>query len=286
MTLFVGHRGGALGGRQHTGQECDVPGRAEGLHARRGEGEVDAAIELVVARLRLVPRVGPAGRGGVVPGDGVGQRAAVAPRPARRGLDHHDADVALGAQREELFCRFPVLGSGPQRGVDREHHGVQVETAQRLEVGQRHAHVVPGDAGEPCVSCVPQRQDAFERRRTPVELLQRGHGVGLVEVQDLRIEQPARGVELVADAVGIGPQRLAHDEQLGTVARQVRSDHRLGRPVLRRDVEVVHPMGESQPEPLPRLLDGGGPAGRTAEHRHAALVAGPTEASAFHRPPR
>ena len=84
------------------------------------------------------------------------QRAAVASLPAtasasgrpsaqgRRAdrLDHHDADVALGAQCEELLGRLAVLGPRPQRGVDGEHHGVEVEPAQRLEMGPRHLHVV------------------------------------------------------------------------------------------------------------------------------------------------
>ncbi len=217
-------------------------------------------------------------------GDRVGQRAAVGPRPPRRRLDHHHAHVALGAEGEELFGRLAVLGPGPQRGIDREHHRVEVETAQCLEMRPRHLHVVPGDPGEAGVAGVTQGQDPFQRRRAPVELLERGHGMGLVEVQHLGVEQAAGRVELVRDAVGVGPQRLARDEQLLAVRRQVRTDDRLGRAVLRRDVEVVHPVVEGQLQPLPRLVDGGGPAGGAAQHGHAALVTGPSEASALHGP--
>ncbi len=107
--------------------------------------------------------------------------------------------------------------------------------------------------------------------------------MGLVEVEDVRVEQPAGRVELVGDAVGIGPQRLAGDEQLVPMGREVRAHHRLGRPVLRRDVEVVDAVAERQPEPVPGFLDGGGPAGRATEHGDAALVASPSEPAALHR---
>ena len=201
------------------------------------------------------------------PGHRVGQRAAVGPGPACRRLDHHDAHVALGAHGEELLGRLAVLGPGPQRGIDGEHHGVEVEPAECLEVGPRHLHVVPGDAGEAGVAGVAQRQDALQRGGAPVELGERGHGMRLVEVEDLRVEQAAGRVELIGDAVGIGPQRLAGDEELVPVRRQMRAHHRLGRPVLRRDVEVVHPAVEGQLEPLPRLFDAGGPAGGATRAR-------------------
>ena len=107
-----------------------------------------------------------------LPADGLGQRSPVGPRPARRRLDHHDAHVALGAQGEELLGRLAVLGPGPQGGVDREHHGVEVEAAQRLEVRPRHLDVVPGDPGEAGVAGVAERQDPLQRGRAPVELVE------------------------------------------------------------------------------------------------------------------
>ena len=162
----------------------------------------------------LVPRPGPALGGGGVAGDRVGQRAAVGPGPPRHRLDHHDADVALGADGEELLGGLAVLGPGPQGGVDREHHGVEVEAAQRLEVGLRHLEVVARDAGEAGLAGVAELEDPLERGRAPVELVQRGDGVRLVEVEHLGVEQAPGGVELLGDAVGIGPQRLARDEHL------------------------------------------------------------------------
>ena len=108
--------------------------------------------------------------------------------------------------------------------------------------------------------------------------------MGLVEVQHLGVEQAAGRVELVGDPVGVGPQRLPRDEQFLAMGRQVRTHHRLGCAVLRRDVEVVHPVVEGQLQPLPRLVDGGGPAGGAAQHRHAALVAGPSQPAALHGP--
>ena len=268
----------ALGGGQHPGQQRDVPRSAESLHARRRECEVNAAIELVVARLGFVPRVGPASRGGIVPRHRVGHWATVRPGPSCHRLDHHDADVALCAHGKELLGRLAVLGTGPQRGIDREHHGVEVEPAERLEVGHRHLHVVPRDAGEAGVAGIAQGEDALERRRAPVELGERGHRMGLIEVEDVGVEQAAGRVELIADALRVGPQRLAADEELLAMGGQVRTHHRLGRPVLGCDVEVVHPVVEGLPEPLPRLLDAGGPAGGATQDGHAALVAGPSEA--------
>ena len=67
------------------------------------------------------------------------------------------------------------------------------------------------------------------------------------------------------------------------VRRQVRTHHRLGRPVLGRDVEVVHAVVEGQLHEVPRLLRRGRPAGGAAQHGHAALVPGPPEAPALHR---
>ena len=49
-------------------------------------------------------------------GDGVGQRAVVGPRAARRRLDHHHAHVALGAEGEELLGRLAVLGRAHRAG--------------------------------------------------------------------------------------------------------------------------------------------------------------------------
>ncbi len=133
---------------------------------------MDATIEVLVAGLRLVPRIGPArGRGGT-PGHGLAERSSVGPGPARRRLDDHDAHVALGAQGEELLGRLAVLGPGPQGGIDREHHGVEVEASQRLEVRPRDFDVVPGDPGEAGAAGVAQRQDPLERGRAPVELFE------------------------------------------------------------------------------------------------------------------
>ena len=73
-------------------------------------------------------------------------------------------------------------------------------------------------------------------------------------------------------------------KMLVAVRRQVRAHHRLGRPVLRRDVEVVHAVVQGELQPGPRLLDRGGPAGGAAEHGHAALVAGPPETPTLHPP--
>ena len=241
-----------------------------------------AAVDLGVGALGLVPRSGPAVRRGGVAGQRVGQRTPVRPWPSRHRLDHHHAYVTLGAGGEQLFGGLAILGPRPQCGVDGEHHCVEVEAAQRLEVHPRDFEVVPGDAGEPGMAGVAELEDPLQRRRAPVELLERRHGVRLVEVEDLGVEEPPGRVELLRDAVGIGPQGLGGDEQLATVRREMRPHHGLGRAVLGRDVEVVHTVVEGQLQEGPRLLHRGRPSGSAAEHSDAAVVIGPPEAPTLH----
>ena len=155
-------------------------------------------------------------------------------------------------------------------------------SASRCDPG--HLEVVPGDAGEAGVAGVAQLEDALERGRAPVELRERGHRVGLVEVEHLGVEQAPR----VVSNCSVTPSGLARRVLPATknslpVRRQVRAHHRLGRPVLRRDVEVVHAVVEGQPHEVPGLLRRGRPTGRAAEHGHAAVVPGPPEAAALHR---
>jgi hypothetical protein len=106
--------------------------------------------------------------------------------------------------------------------------------------------------------------------------------VGLVEVEHIGVEHAAGRVELGGDAVGIRPQCLPRDEHLLAMSPQVGTDDGFRRAVLRGDVEMVHALIEGKLQPRPRFVDGGGPAGRTAQHRHAALVAGPPEPPALH----
>ncbi len=108
--------------------------------------------------------------------------------------------------------------------------------------------------------------------------------MGLVQVQDLGVEESTGVVELVAHASWIGPQRLAGDEDLAAMRPQIRPYDRLGRAVLGRDIEVVHSVGQGEVEPLPRFGDRGGPTGGAAEHRHTALVPGTPETTALHEP--
>ena len=110
---MVAHAHVALRRGEHTWQERQVSGRAERVHARSGEGEVHAAVELVVRALGLVPRTGPTIRRGGVAGDGVRQRASVGPGSTRHRLDHHHAHVALGTGGEEFLGGLAVLGARP-----------------------------------------------------------------------------------------------------------------------------------------------------------------------------
>ena len=58
---------------------------------------------------------------------------------------------------------------------------------KRLEVGAWNLHVVARDPDESGVPRVAEPDHLLERGRTPIELLERGHGVGLVQVQHLRM---------------------------------------------------------------------------------------------------
>ena len=74
-------------------------------------------------------RLVPGARGVVAPG----------PRPGRRRLDGHHADVVLGGVGEQGLG-IPAVGRvRPQLRVDREHHRVEVVAPQCLEVGGRRA---------------------------------------------------------------------------------------------------------------------------------------------------
>ena len=125
--------------------------------------------------------------------------------------------------------------------------------------------MIPANRVWPCSrSC----NDALERRRAAVQLFERGDRVRLVEVEHVGVQQAAGVVELVLDPVGIGPQRLAGHEHLVAPGGQVGAHHRLGRSVLRGDVEVVDASAKCQVQPGARLLGRGGPAGGTAENGH------------------
>ena len=169
----VAHGRGALGGGQHAGQQRDVAGVQNAWTPGVESAKRTPRSMLLVGGRRLVPRRRPPLRGGGAPGDRVGQRTTVRPGPPRHRLDRHDADVALGAEGQELLGRLAVLGAGPQGGIDGEHHRVEVEPPQRLEVRRRHLEVVARDAGEAGLPAVAELQDPLERRRAAVELLQR-----------------------------------------------------------------------------------------------------------------
>ena len=81
-------------------------------------------------------------------------------------------------------------------------------------MGARHLEIVSRDPREPGVAGLAQRDDLLERGRPAVELLERGHGMGLIEVEHIGVEETPGVVELVLHAFGIGPQRLARDEDL------------------------------------------------------------------------
>ena len=72
-------------------------------------------------------------------------------------------------------------------------------------MGPGHLDVVAGDPGEARVAGVAQLHDPFQGGRSPVELFQRRDRVGLIEVEDVGVEQAPCRVELVGHAIGIGP---------------------------------------------------------------------------------
>jgi len=107
--------------------------------------------------------------------------------------------------------------------------------------------------------------------------------MGLIQVEHIGVEQSACGVELGADSLGIGPQRLGGHEELVAAGGEMRPDRRLGVAVLGRDVEVIDPSGQGGVKPDACLLGAGREAGRATQDGHAALVVGTAEASALHR---
>ena len=118
------------------------------MNARGGEGEVDAAIERVVGVDRFVPGVGPARAVASLPSTASAiDRPSVQGRPGRR-LDDHDAQIPLRRTPPGTPRPAPGTRVGPTGGVEREHDGVEVEAAQRLEEDDGHGEVMTGDTGE------------------------------------------------------------------------------------------------------------------------------------------
>ncbi len=137
----------------------------------------------------------------------------VAPRPAGAGLDDHHADVACGALGQERLGVGAVDRIGPHPRVDREHHGVEVVAAERLELGTGRAEVVAGDADEAGEPLVAGGEDDLGGRRPLLEDVEAGDAVELVEVQVVGAEALQRPLQVGADAVGVGAIALAGDEQ-------------------------------------------------------------------------
>ena len=60
LSLRHAQRHGTIRRLEHTGQEVDVTGRAESVHARRAECKAHTAVDVLVGCRRLVPRGRPA----------------------------------------------------------------------------------------------------------------------------------------------------------------------------------------------------------------------------------
>ena len=105
---------------------------------------------------------------------------------------------------------------------------------------------MPGDAGEAGDPFVAQRQDRVERGRPRIEILDRDHAMGLIQIEGVAAEPLERLLGLRSHATRLGAARLAGDEQAIAHGRDEWADERLGLPVARRDVEVVHAGGERE----------------------------------------
>ena len=81
-----------------------------------------------------------------------------------------------------------VDGIGPHPRVDREHHGVEVVAAQRLELGTGRAEVVAGDADEAGEPLVAGGEDDLGGRRALLEDVEARDAVELVEVEAVGAE--------------------------------------------------------------------------------------------------
>ncbi len=76
------------------------------------------------------------------------------PQGRAAALDGHYADVPNLSFFEQLLRRAAVGGIGPQTRVDGEHDGVEVVTAQRLEVRLWRRQIVASYPDEPAESLV------------------------------------------------------------------------------------------------------------------------------------
>jgi hypothetical protein len=242
------------------------------VDARRRQREADAAGDALGVKPRLVPRRG------LAIGNG-----PVGPRPARRSLDRHHADVALRAQRQELLCGIAVLGIGPQPRVHGEHHGVEVVPAQRLDERGWRGQVVPRDAHELAYALLAGAEDRLGGPAPGVELVDVHDAVQLVQVDAVGVQPHQRLVELGAHAIGVAASRLLADEEPVAHRGHVRADQHLGVAVARRDVEVVHAVLDRPCEAVRRLLRRAAGERRAAEDRHRALVPGAPEPPPLHR---
>jgi hypothetical protein len=104
-------------------------------------------------------------------------------------------DIAPGAFLEQRLRALPVFGDGPQHEVQGEHHGVEVEAPERLEMRARSVVGVPGDAEPPRQPLLAGRHQRFEGPtlgRARVEIGELAHGVKLVEIEPIRA-QPLQG---------------------------------------------------------------------------------------------
>ena len=205
----------------------DVTWRAEASHTGRREREADSLGQVSALVVRLVP--------------GRGRPRRVAPGSPGASLDRHDAHVSLCCRFEQRLEVVAILDVGEQRRVDRHHDGVEVIAPERLELGSRRRHVVPGDPDEPAQPLVTRLEEHLDSVTTAIELLEIGHGMELVEVE---LVDPKLGqglVELGSYAVRMMSQRLARNEQRRPVRLDGRTEEHLRSAVLGGNVDVVDP---------------------------------------------
>ena len=204
-------------------------------------------------------------------------RLRVGPRPSRARLDRHHPDVAAAASSNSASASARYARSPHNLGLTGNMTVSRSNRSRATRWAGRRVESVAGDADKPAEPLLFGRQHRLSGRRPPVELVQVGDSVELIEVEGVAAEQGERLLQLRPHSVGVPSRRLAPDEEPVAHRRDQRADLLLGPPVAGRDVQVVDAVGQRLVEGGPGHLwrgvkEGGGP-----EDRHRGPVLGPAE---------
>ena len=120
-----------LAGLNHHGQNKRIPGGAKSGHIV-GKREIHASLNFIGFVKRFIP-----GRGSV---------PLFAPWTLCDRLDDHRADIFGSAGGDKLFGVFSVFWIRHLDEIQGEHHGVEIESPERLEIDLRRLGAMTGDS--------------------------------------------------------------------------------------------------------------------------------------------